>query len=250
MRPWTARGTGLGVLALVLFPTAIALASSPRSSLSPQSSPSPQSVPSALSASVSASELDYGAALTVSGRLSETGQSAGAVGLTLQADPYPYRGFSPIGHAQSEPDGSFAFAGVRPDRNTRLRVLAETSPAVASTVLAVTVDPAAAVKVRTLGPGMTRLTLRVHHTPYPRSAPVSVWWFLAARGTRVFRLAAVTSTRELSPELTFAIATVDPPSKRFVYRVCLNPAWERAMGPRPAHRPCPSNDFTVAHDVR
>ena len=234
------------MLALALFPTAIALASSPPSS----PSPSPPSVPSVLSASISASELDYGAALTVSGRLAGTGQSAGAIPLTLQADPYPYRGFSPIGHAQSEPDGSFAFVGVRPDRNTRLRVLAGTSPAVASAVLAVTVDPAAAVKVRTLGPGATRLTLRVRHTPYPRSAPVSVWWFLAARGTRVFRLAAVTSTHELSPELTFAVATVDPPSSGFAYRVCLNEAWERAMGPPATHRSCPRTDFAVPHDVR
>ena len=244
MRPWTARGTGLGVLALALFPTAIALASSP------PPSPSQPPVPSVLSASDSPSELAYGGALTVSGRLAETGQSVGAIPLTLQADPYPYRGFSTVGHAQSEPDGSFTFVGVRPDRNTRLRVLAGTSPAVASTPLAVTVDPAAAVKVRTLGPGMTRLTLRVHHTRYPRSAPVTAWWFLAARGTRVFRLAAVTSTRELSPELTFAVATVDPPSARFAYRVCLNEGWERAMGPPTTHRSCPRIDFVVPHDVR
>lgn len=231
------------MIALALGPTAIAVASSPSASPSP-------ALASTLSASASATEVSYGAELTIAGRLTEAGQGVGAAPLTLQADPYPFRGFAPVGRTHSEPDGSFAFLGVRPDRNTRLRVLAETSPAVASTVLAVTVDPAAAVKVRTLGPGMTRLTLRVHHTPYSRSAPVSAWWFLAARGTRVFRLAAVTSTRELSPELTFAIATVDPPSKRFVYRVCLNPAWERAMGPRSAHRPCPRNDFTVAHDVR
>jgi hypothetical protein len=203
-----------------------------------------------LTASVSANELSYGAELTVTAHLAEAGQGLGAVPLALQADPYPFHGFATIAHAQSEPDGSFAFVGVHPDRNTRLRVLAGTSPAVASTVLAVTVDPAAAVKVRTLGPGTTRLTLRVHHTPYPRSAPVSAWWFLAARGTRVFRLAAVTSTRELSPELTFAVATVDPPSKRFVYRVCLNETWERAMGPPATHRSCPRTDFAVAHDVR
>jgi hypothetical protein len=246
IRPCIGPGTRLGFLALALAPTGIAVASSP----SPPSSPPLSPGASALTASISANELSYGTALTVTARLVDAGQGLGAVPLALQADPYPFHGFATVAHARSEPDGSVAFVGVRPNRNTRLRVVSEGSPAGASQVLAVTVDPAATVKVRTLGPGMTRLTLRVHHTPYPRSAPVSVWWFLAARGTRVFRLAAVTSTRELSPELTFAIATVDPPSKRFVYRVCLNPAWERAMGPRPAHRPCPRNDFTVAHDVR
>lgn len=203
-----------------------------------------------LSASVSADELSYGAELTVTGRLAEAGQGLSAVPLALQADPYPFHGFATVAHARSEPDGSFAFLGVRPDRNTRLRVVVEGSPTVASPVLAVTVDPAAAIKAVALAPGMTRLSLRVRHTPYGRSAPVSAWWFLAARGTRVFRLAAVTSTRELSPELTYASVTIDPPSKRFVYRVCLNATWERAMGPPSAHRPCPRNDFAVTHDAR
>jgi hypothetical protein len=114
----------------------------------------------------------------------------------------------------------------------------------------VTVDPTASIRAVSLAPGKTRLSLRVRHTPYGRSAPVSAWWFLAAHGTHIFRLAAVTSTRELSPELTYASATVDPPSKRFVYRVCLNPTWERAMGRPSTHRSCPQNDFAVAHDVR
>jgi hypothetical protein len=78
---------------------------------------------------------------------------------------------------------------------------------------------------------------------------VSVRWYVAARGTRDFRLAAVTPSRELKRGLTYASATVDPPSKRFIYRVCLNPRWERAMGQPASHRPCPDDDFTERRDT-
>jgi hypothetical protein len=61
----------------------------------------------------------------------------------------------------------------------------------------------------------------------------------------VFRLAAVTATRELSPGVTFASAIVDPPARRFVYRVCLNPPWEDAMGPVSSHRRCPEATFVI-----
>jgi hypothetical protein len=244
MRPCIGHWVRLSVIALALGPAAIAVASS-------SASPSPPQSPVAfvLSASVTADELSYGAELTVTGRLTQVGQGVGAAPLTLQADPYPFHGFATVAHTVSGPDGTFTFVRVRPDRNTRLRVVLEDSPGLASPVLAVTVDPTAAINARTLGPGITRLSLRVHHTPYRRSASVSAWWFMAARGTHVFRLVAVTATRELSPELTYASATVDPPSKRFVYRVCLNPIWEHAMGPLTTHRSCPRNDFAVAHDV-
>ncbi len=236
----------MGVIALALGPTAITVASSHAASPSPTQPPAM----SVLSASVSADELVYGAALTVTGRLLDAGQGVAGAPLALQADLYPFHGFLTVAHARSEPDGSFAFEGVRPNRNVRLRVAVESAPAVASPVLAVTVDPAAAIRAVTLAPGITRLSLRVRHTPYGRSAPVSAWWFVAARGARVFRLAAVTSTRELSRELTYAAVTIDPPSRRFVYRVCLNPTWERAMGRPSTHRPCPHNDFTVTHNAR
>ena len=72
---------------------------------------------------------------------------------------------------------------------------------------------------------------------------------MAAPGTRVFRLLATTPTRELAPGLTYASAIVDPPAKRFVYRVCLNPVWERAMGRVDGHGRCPRGDYAVGHSV-
>jgi hypothetical protein len=202
-----------------------------------------------LSATVTPGELPFGAGLTVTGSLADAGHGVGAAPLALQADPYPFRRFATVARLTTVPDGSFSFVGIRLDRNTRVRVVLEGSSGVASPQLPVIVDPTVAINARSLGPGQTHLSVRVRHTPYGGSASVSAWWFVAARGTRVFRLAVVTSTRELSPGLTYASATVYPPSKRFLYRVCLNPTWERAMGPPAAHGPCPEHDFTVRREA-
>jgi hypothetical protein len=229
----------LGSIALVLASSAIPVASSP--------APPAARV---LSAAVAPAEIKYGADLTVAGRLTDAGLGVGAASLALQSEPYPSRRFVTLARSSTGADGSFSFAGVRPDRNTRLRVTLEGSTATTSPVLAVIVDPDTTLKARSLGPGRTRLNLRMRHTPWGRSESVSARWFLAARGTRVFRLAAVTPTRALSRYVTYAGATINPPSKRFVYRVCLNPAWERAMGAPATHRSCPEHDFAVRRDVR
>jgi hypothetical protein len=202
-----------------------------------------------LSAALATHELTYGATLTVTGSLTNGGAGVGAAPLALQADAYPFRRFLTIAHSSTAPDGSFAFAGVRLDRNTRLRVLAEGAQNATSPELGVIVDPSAAMNARSLGPGRARLSVRLRHTTVGGSAPAVATWFVAARGTRVFRLAAVTQTRELSPGLTYASAIVDPPSKQFVYRVCFNPTWEHAMGPPATHGPCPEQNFEVPHNV-
>lgn len=224
------------MLALTL--TGLAVASAPASPVGP-----------ILSASVLTRELTYGTPLAVTGSLTNGGVGMGDAPLALQADAYPFHGFLTVAHGSTEPNGSFTFSEVRLNRNTRLRVVAESSQDTMSSVLGVIVDPGVQSYASSFGPGQTRLSLRLRHTAVGGSAPVVAWWFVAARGTRIFHLAAETQTRELSPGLTYASAIVDPPSKRFVYRVCLNPTWEHAMGPAAAHRPCPKQDFKIPHDV-
>ncbi len=224
-------GLALGLAVLVTAP-ARALASAPE-----------------LSASLSASELTFGKALTISGRAEEAGRGLAGAALALQGNAYPFRGFTTLAHISSGADGSYAFAGVKLDRNTRLRVIGEGLPTASSAPLTVTVDPSAAINAANLGPGRTRLSIRIAHTLQGGSGSVSARWFVAARGTREFRLAAITPTRELASGLTYASATIDPPARRFVFRVCLNPAWELAMGAPSSHGRCPERDYTVAHDV-
>ncbi len=231
---------------MILLATASVVAAAPAAPAAP-----------VLSAAVTPGELVDGAALAVTGRLEEAGSAVPAAAVALQADPYPFRGYGTVARQQTGADGSFSFTGMRPDRNTRLRVVLEGSstgararaPAVSSQRLSVIVDPSVAINARRLGAGDTQLSVRVRHAPVGGSASVSVRWFVAASATHAFRLAAVTPSRELRRGLTYASATVDPPSKRFLYRVCLSPPWELAMGPPASHRPCPYQDFTERRDA-
>ncbi len=99
-----------------------------------------------------------------------------------------------------------------------------------------------AIHARSYGPGRTRLSARVLHTLKGGPAGASAYWYTAKPGSRRFRLAAVTPTRELSPGLTYASTIVDPPYRRFVYRVCLGPNTSARIA---AARPCPHHDFTA-----
>ena len=226
-------GLPLGAIALVLV-------------LAPVSAPAASS---AVSATPSSSEVAFGTALAIGGQVEAEGRGLGGVALALQANPYPFAGFTTVAQLTSNPDGSYTFAGVKLDRNTRLRVVGDGSLTSTSAPFTVTVDPGVAINAASLGAGRTRLSIRIAHTLRGGSGSVIARWFVAARGTRVFRLAATTPTRELAHGLTYASATIDPPAKRFVYRVCLNPTWGPAMGAPSSHRRCPERDYTLAHDL-
>jgi Beta-lactamase enzyme family len=216
----------LRVTAGTMLVTALTLAAHPAAGATPAA---------AITAAASPKELSYGSALTVSGSVG----TAAALPVVLQSDPYPYRGFTTLATASSAIDGSFTFAGVRPDRNSRLRVVLADAIAAPSPAIAITVDPSAAFNASSLGPGRVRLSIRLGHALHAgSSARVRASWFAAPRGTRAFRLLAATRTRELAPGLTYASATIDPPAKRFRYRVCLRPGWGRAMARRTGSGVC------------
>ena len=201
-----------------------------------------------LTVATSANELTIASALVVSGIVSGDGSPTAGTTLELQVDPYPYRGWVTASRLKSTPGGTFAFPALRPDRNSRIRVVLEgqhSAPPGAGTNI--TVDPSVSLSSRPLGAGQTQLTLRARHTSHAGSGAASAWWYTAPRGGHTFRLAAVTPTHEPSSEVTTASAIVDPPSARFLYRVCMNPPWERAMGSAAAHGPCPHHDFALSN---
>ena len=213
-----------------------------------------------LSASAAPTKAVFGTSVVVSGTLAEGGAGVLGATLALQADAYPFLGWATVAHTTTGSGGSFVFSGLSADENVRLRVVREepvlgvagVQPS-SSAVMSVYVDPHAILKTRSLGPGRVQLTLRLAHTTAgggDRRGSIMASWFAAARGTRVFRLVASTPTREIAPGLTFASAVINPPARRFVYRVCLNPPWERAMGTATGHGRCPTASYTVAHDVR
>jgi hypothetical protein len=124
------------------------------------------------------------------------------------------------------------------------------APQNASAPIGVIVDPVVALHSQSLGPGAVRLSMSLRHTRSGSGASVPANWYLAVRGSRIFRLAAVTATREVAAGVSYASAIVNPPSRRFTFRVCMNPAWEAAMGRPGAHGSCPLHDFLLPAHAR
>jgi len=176
----------------------------------------------------------------VSGRLGPL--QAGAT-VSLEASAYPYRSWSGAGGTAAAADGSFGFPPLAATENEHLRVSAGGSR---SPVMTLTVDPRVALSAVSLGPGRVRLAARIAHGAGLRSTPVPARWFVAERGSPVYHLAASTVTSELPGGVTYASTIVDPPARRFAWRVCINPRWEAAMGPAGAHGPCPAHGFRLA----
>lgn len=198
-----------------------------------------------VSATVSPAQLQIGTTATISGHVALAGRPLAGAQVALQSEPYPFRSFAVVAHAHSAADGSFTFTRIELDANARLRVLDEDAPGAFSETLSVIVDPAVAVGARELAPGRTRLSVRIRHLLGAPARPFTVMWYTAPRGQRRFQLTATSTSRELAAGLSYAAATVDPPARRFVFRVCMNPPWEAAMGPASAHGNCPQHDFTV-----
>jgi hypothetical protein len=192
----------------------------------------------AISSTLAPAEVALGTASSVTGNAGQPGAS-----VALQADPYPFHGYATVARTTSAADGSFAFASVRSDRNERLRAVVDGQDP--GPTLTLIVNPRVSLEANSLGVGRTRIALRLRHARIGARTAVAVSWFVSPRGSRVFRLAAVTSSVELRPGLLAASAVVDPPSRRFVYRVCLNPPWEAAMGAAAVHGRCPTRDFVL-----
>ena len=204
-----------------------------------------------ISATASPGEIALGAHVTVSGRIAADPASLAGRTLQLEAAPYPYRAFAVVSQTQSASDGSFAFTATAPTRNTHLRVSLTAGPEVVSPTLHVTVDPRAAIHARSLGPGRERLSIRIEHTrtPRARARTTTVYWYVALRRSKLFTLAAASASREIAPGVTYASVIVNPPARRFAYRVCLNPTWEAAMGPASTHGSCPARDFRLRSGI-
>ncbi len=197
-----------------------------------------------LTAALAPAELAYGSTFSVSGQASEGGVPVPGAPLTLEADPYPYGGWTPVAQGTTASDGSYRIAAPAPRRNERVRVVRALVPGSASPELSVTVDPRVALSARSLGPGRVRLSARIAHGP-ASSPPATARWYVAVRDSDVYRLAATSATHELAGAVTYASAIVDPPARRFRWRVCVNPAWEASMGGAAAHGPCPVHGFRL-----
>ena len=92
----------------------------------------------AITLAASPNPVRFGSFVTLSGRL--TGSGNGGKTVTLQADPYPFadNGFDDKGTKVTATNGTYSFAQA-PGVNTRYRVVASTAPKVTSPIVTVRV---------------------------------------------------------------------------------------------------------------
>lgn len=204
-----------------------------------------QVTPPTLTLAAQPAEVAFGDATVLGGVLATaTGAPIAGEAVELQASRYPFRGFRDTGHGVTGPDGSYSFAGVKPDRNTRYRVADLGAAGVISAAVPVYVDARAVQHVYRRGSGQAQVTVIAYHGASLDWGRLRVYWFAAPFGSRGLALVAVTHSRELRPGVTFMSATFDAPARHFAYRACFDPPLERAYGPPPHHR-CPTRDFTL-----
>ena len=188
--------------------------------------------------SLSAQQLTLGAPVTVRGMVAQ----GPGVSLSLEAEAWPSHGYTAIAATVSGAAGAYAFPPFRPDRDMRLRVAVAGTRSAPVTLV---VFPRVRLGARSLGPGRTLLTLGVRHARLGGGAGTTVRWFTATAGSRAYHLVAVSGARELPGGLLEAETVIDPPARRFTFRVCLNPPWEAAMGTVADRGRCPRGGFVL-----
>jgi hypothetical protein len=192
----------------------------------------------------SPSAIRFNQTTRITGTLTDAGgvPRVGAVA-QLQQSPYPYKRFVDAAHVTTAADGSFAFENVKPDRNTRYRVVEPGGPLVTAPEVFVSVAPRGVMRSRKLGPGRVRLSLLIRHSGFFHWRGERVRWYVRRTGKRVFKLVVRTRAREPERGTTSASVTIAPPARRFAFRACLEPSDLPGAGAQPSSRRCPRHSF-------
>ena len=149
--------------------------------------------------------------------------------LLLEANRFPWRGFEVVARTITAPDGSFAFRGLEPSRNTRYRVVDAAVPGVSSVPVEALVGAPTARETSPRPRGRLAITLLVRHPEDLDWGDVPARWYVSAAPGLPSELVATTRTFELAPAVTELSATLPIPADRFTYRVCFAAPEARAM---------------------
>jgi hypothetical protein len=175
-----------------------------------------QPVPSpALTVALSASQIDSGGHVTVSGTV--TGVPPGTT-VRLFTSPYPFPIPDRFTTTTTAADGSYSFT-VSPDRDTRYRVDVPGTAASARTPIVEVIDRTITT-VSALPLGRAKVSILVFHPLGIHWAEARVsWWFSSGRAR--FTMAPATKSRELSRYVVELSTTVALSAGRFRWRACL-----------------------------
>ena len=135
--------------------------------------------------------LAWGESTTLTGRLTQEGDTLAGETVVLEADPYPFaRDYAELDSVATDDKGRFEFE-TQPDANTAFRVASGDLSETTSREVRVYVDPRTEVQTEPAGNG-TRFTTVFHH-PDERSI----------QGSNVFSYAATAADAEATGKLRF-----------------------------------------------
>jgi hypothetical protein len=186
-----------------------------------------------LTATAARAEISYKHSTSISGTLKdESGLPLPGQTIELQSDPYPFKSFAQEASGVTGADGSYSFT-VKPDRNTRYRVVATG----ASARTKVLVDELLRVRSKALPLGHVRVTVTSTHPGDLRWGGRSAFWSIA-QGRGRLRRAARTRTHQRRGVTTATASLLIPRAGRFRFLVCFSASNDRALGPPTAHAHC------------
>jgi hypothetical protein len=188
-----------------------------------------------ITAEASKSEVVYGKAITISGTVTN---GAPAESVELQVAPYPYDTWKPVATTTIGADGSYAFPGVKPDRNSRYQVVATGPPPATSEPLSIVVDEKLSKEIDYVSAGRVRIRVRSEHPPDLAWGDVKAYWYIAAGSSKTFRRVRRNRTKQGSAGATKLSATFTVPAGRFRFFECFSPPNADAMGPAGVHESC------------
>jgi hypothetical protein len=194
-----------------------------------------------VTAQASKTEIVYGDSITISG------QATAAQPVTLQKIPYPFdTDWQQVDTQTAGVDGTYSFTGVKPDRNTRYRVVAG---AVVSPILDITVDEKLTSEIAYQSLGRARIRIRSEHPPDLDWGDHKAYWYVAEGSSDTFRRVRRNRSKQGSAGVTKLSATFRVPAGRFRFFECFSAREPKAMGPADAHGQCHhGRDFTDTDD--
>jgi hypothetical protein len=196
-----------------------------------------------ITAKAKPARIKFRGSTTISGKLTEAGAPLLAQPVELQKRPYPYgksKWTTAASGTTAPTDGSYSFPGIKPDRNTRYRVLAS---GVTSPRLAVIVDEIVVWKVRALGLGRMRLSISSRHPADLKWGGRRAYVFVRQGASRRFELLARPRTSQ-SGQVTKVTADVPiARAGRFRFLECFSAPGDRALGPEGKRDGCHHHSF-------
>lgn len=191
-------------------------------------------------------DIVYGQATRLRGTVTRGRKRVRRAAVELQAAPFPYGAYTPVAHGKTGRRGRFAFR-VRPDRNTRYRVV---SGAGASKRRTVFVDVRAKFRRKAVGGRRFRETIVLTGPPDLPYAGRRIWFYRVTHHGKRARRAGHATLRALRPGRLTAGAVLRLRGRRQHTFVCLPEqtpdAWGRAY---PVDRACGARVLVAARAV-